>query len=165
MSKEEPSTFIISLSGKKGEGPWIALDGAGYCPTPNMSDAWSFDTRAEARDLLGWARIEYGKEAKVMGVRTKKREEKLAPGSTYDVWLASNHRIRADEFAMRDSAAAIEFVTRFDLAKGTVLDVCVQKYGEGADSRVTLWRVESIEGGWVATREGRDTEVRVRAAS
>jgi hypothetical protein len=74
MSERKFSHYVVSLSGEKGKGPWLALGSVSHHITPDLQEAEGFDTRKEARDLLGWARVEYGPEAKVMGVRAKAKE-------------------------------------------------------------------------------------------
>lgn len=149
MSDRKFSHYVVSLSGEKGKGPWLAVGAVSHHVTPDLPEAKDFDTRKEARDLLGWARIEYGPEAKVMAVYVRSKASPRAEGDTYEAWVLGNEAARAIECASRDSEAAIEFATRFDLANNTSVDVKVRRSGQ---REISAWRVELNGAGWIATR-------------
>jgi len=150
MSNRQFSHYVISVSGEKGLEPWLAEDDeGGFSIVNDLTSAEPFESKAEARDPLGWARVEYGPGAKTMAVHFRTKVSPKVESDTYDVWVTHIPSARADEYASRDSEAAIEFATRFDLADNTAIGVTVRKSGERETSS---WRVELNEAGWLATR-------------
>lgn len=70
MTDRKFSHYVVSVSGEKGLGPWLADDGDGCGPytVTERSDAKVFKTRAAARDALGWCRLRFCACAKTMAV-------------------------------------------------------------------------------------------------
>ena len=99
MTDRQFSHYVVSVSGKKGLGPWLVDDGdEGIHIVNDLASAEPFDTRKGARDLLGWARIEFGPEAKTMAAYVRPKVK--------DVWTYTGPEAKV--------------VTALDVARATV---------------------------------------------